>query len=201
MRRRRPPAPAGAGPPAHPSRTSGRLRVRSPGRRGMVWPRPRLAHAVLRRWIAERGQQTTDGHGARPGGAERESHAHAADDTPRLSRDRDACMKFPRRRRRPCYGARVPGRRRALFLDWGGTLAVTRDNRTVVDVSGHPRLAPNVAARLAAERPRYEACLIVSNQARISRGRDQRSRGAPARPVGRRAARPPLHRLEAVPAR
>jgi D-glycero-D-manno-heptose 1,7-bisphosphate phosphatase len=64
----------------------------------------------------------------------------------------------------------VSGRKRALFLDWGGTLAVTRDNRTVVDASGHPRLAPNVAARLAAERPRYEACFIVSNQARISRG-------------------------------
>jgi histidinol-phosphate phosphatase family protein len=64
----------------------------------------------------------------------------------------------------------VSGRTRALFLDWGGTLAVTRDNRTVVDASGHPRLAPNVAERLATERPRYEACFIVSNQARISRG-------------------------------
>ncbi len=64
----------------------------------------------------------------------------------------------------------MSGRTRALFLDWGGTLAVTRDNRTVVDANGHPRLAPNVAERLAAERPRYEACFIVSNQARISRG-------------------------------
>jgi D-glycero-D-manno-heptose 1,7-bisphosphate phosphatase len=79
-------------------------------------------------------------------------------------------MKFSRRRRRACYGARVPGRRRALFLDWGGTLAVTRDNRTVVDRDGQPRLAPNVAETLARERPRFDACFIVSNQARISRG-------------------------------
>lgn len=64
----------------------------------------------------------------------------------------------------------MSGRTRALFLDWGGTLAVTRDNRTVVDANGRPRLAPNVAERLATERPRYEACFIVSNQARISRG-------------------------------
>jgi histidinol-phosphate phosphatase family protein len=79
-------------------------------------------------------------------------------------------MKLSRRRRAPCYGARVPGRKRALFLDWGGTLAVTRDNRTVVDPNGQPRLAPNVAETLARERPRFDACFIVSNQARISRG-------------------------------
>lgn len=59
---------------------------------------------------------------------------------------------------------------RALFLDWGGTLVQTRDNRTVVDAEGHPVLMPNVAERLAVERPRYGACFIVSNQARILRG-------------------------------
>lgn len=64
----------------------------------------------------------------------------------------------------------MSGRTRALFLDWGSTLAVTRANRTVVDANGHPCLAPNVAERLATERPSYEACFIVSNQARISRG-------------------------------
>lgn len=64
----------------------------------------------------------------------------------------------------------MSGRKRALFFDWGGTLAVTRANRTVVDASGHPRLAPNVAERLARERPGFDACFIVSNQARISRG-------------------------------
>jgi histidinol phosphatase-like enzyme len=63
----------------------------------------------------------------------------------------------------------VPGRT-ALFLDWGGTLVQTRDNRTVIDDAGHPVLLPNVAERLARERPRYDACFIVSNQARISRG-------------------------------
>jgi histidinol-phosphate phosphatase family protein len=71
---------------------------------------------------------------------------------------------------RSCYGARVSGRARALFLDWGGTLAVTRDNRTVVDADGDPVLAPGVAKVIARERPRVDACFIVSNQARISRG-------------------------------
>jgi D-glycero-D-manno-heptose 1,7-bisphosphate phosphatase len=79
-------------------------------------------------------------------------------------------MKFSRRQRRLCYGARVPGRVRALFLDWGGTLAVTRHNRTVVDDQGRPVLAPNVGPTLDRERPRFDACFIVSNQARISRG-------------------------------
>jgi histidinol-phosphate phosphatase family protein len=69
-----------------------------------------------------------------------------------------------------CYGARVSGQTRALFLDWGGTLALARDNRTVVDADGRPVLMPNVPARLAAERPRFGACFIVSNQARIGRG-------------------------------
>ena len=115
-------------------------------------------------------------------------------------RDGDARMKFSRRPGRPCYGARVPGRKRALFLDWGGTLAVTRDNRTVVDANGHPCLAPNVAERLARERPRFDACFIVSNQARISRGEIseaevlRRFRWADEQ-LGR-----PFHRLAPVPA-
>jgi hypothetical protein len=32
----------------------------------------------------------------------------------------------------------VSATKRALFLDWGGTLARTRDSRTVVDAAGHP---------------------------------------------------------------
>src|SRR3989442_12087509 len=32
----------------------------------------------------------------------------------------------------------MPGTKRALFLDWGGTLALTKDNRTVVDAAGNP---------------------------------------------------------------
>jgi histidinol-phosphate phosphatase family protein len=79
-------------------------------------------------------------------------------------------MKFSRRPRRACYGARVLGRTRALFLDWGGTLALARDHRTVVDAEGRPVLMPHVPARLAAERLRFDACFIVSNQARIGRG-------------------------------
>ena len=63
----------------------------------------------------------------------------------------------------------MPGTKRALFVDWGGTLALTKDNRTVVDAAGHPALMPNVAATLARERPRFDVCFIVSNQARISR--------------------------------
>jgi D-glycero-D-manno-heptose 1,7-bisphosphate phosphatase len=64
----------------------------------------------------------------------------------------------------------MPGSKRALFLDWGGTLALTRNNRTVVDAAGHPVLMDNVVATIARERLRYAACFIVSNQARISRG-------------------------------
>jgi D-glycero-D-manno-heptose 1,7-bisphosphate phosphatase len=64
----------------------------------------------------------------------------------------------------------VSDRTRALFLDWGGTLVLTRDNRTVVDPGGDPVLMPNVAERLAGARPGFGACYIVSNQARISRG-------------------------------
>jgi histidinol-phosphate phosphatase family protein len=59
--------------------------------------------------------------------------------------------------------------RRALFLDWGGTLVLTRDQRTVVDADGNPVHMPGVAAALARERPRYDACFIVSNQARVAR--------------------------------
>jgi histidinol-phosphate phosphatase family protein len=58
----------------------------------------------------------------------------------------------------------------ALFLDWGGTLALARDHRTVVDAAGNPVLQPNVAATLARVRPRFDRCFIVSNQARIGRG-------------------------------
>ena len=64
----------------------------------------------------------------------------------------------------------MPGTKRALFIDWGGTLALTRSSRTVVDSAGHPVLMPNVAATLDRERPRFDLCFIVSNQARISTG-------------------------------
>lgn len=60
--------------------------------------------------------------------------------------------------------------KRTLFLDWGGTLARTRDNRTLVDGAGHPVLQPNVPETLARVRADYEACFIVSNQARVSKG-------------------------------
>ncbi len=60
--------------------------------------------------------------------------------------------------------------RRALFLDWGGTLVLTRNNRTVLDHDGHPVLLPNVPETLARVRPAFEACFIVSNQGRIARG-------------------------------
>ena len=59
---------------------------------------------------------------------------------------------------------------RTLFLDWGGTLALAREHRTVVDAAGNPVLMPNVAPTLARVRPRFERCYIVSNQARIGRG-------------------------------
>ena len=68
------------------------------------------------------------------------------------------------------YGRAMPPAKRALFLDWGGTLARTENNRTVVDTAGHPVLMPNVVATLARERPRFDACFIVSNQARVSKG-------------------------------
>src|SRR5438445_3510960 len=64
----------------------------------------------------------------------------------------------------------MSGPKRALFIDWGGTLALTRENRTVVDAAGDPVLMPNVAETLGRERPRFDVCFIVSNQARIGRG-------------------------------
>ena len=60
--------------------------------------------------------------------------------------------------------------RRALFLDFGGTLVALRDNRTVVDGSGNPVLMPNVPETLARRRPGFDLCFIVSNQGRIRRG-------------------------------
>jgi histidinol-phosphate phosphatase family protein len=60
--------------------------------------------------------------------------------------------------------------RRALFLDWGGTLTRLRDNRTMLDGDGNPVLMPGVAAVLARVREDYAACFIVSNQGRIARG-------------------------------
>jgi histidinol-phosphate phosphatase family protein len=59
---------------------------------------------------------------------------------------------------------------RALFLDWGGTLVLTRENRTALDADGHPVLMPRVAETLARVRPTFDACFIVSNQGRIARG-------------------------------
>jgi hypothetical protein len=53
-----------------------------------------------------------------------------------------------------CYRRAVP-ENRALFLDWGGTLAQARNNRTVVDVDGNPLLMPNVADTLARVRSRF----------------------------------------------
>src|SRR3989442_1762011 len=65
----------------------------------------------------------------------------------------------------------MPGTKRALFLDWGGTLALTQDNnQTDVDAAGNPILMPNVATVLARERPRFDVCFIVSNQPRVATG-------------------------------
>jgi histidinol-phosphate phosphatase family protein len=66
--------------------------------------------------------------------------------------------------------ATVPRRKRALFLDFGGTLTVLRDNRTLVDADGHPVLQPNVGETLARVCPAFDACFIASNQGRIGRG-------------------------------
>lgn len=60
--------------------------------------------------------------------------------------------------------------RRALFLDWGGTLTRLRDNRTLLDADGNPVLMPGVPETLARVRADYTACFIVSNQGRIARG-------------------------------
>jgi D-glycero-D-manno-heptose 1,7-bisphosphate phosphatase len=59
---------------------------------------------------------------------------------------------------------------RALFLDFGGTLARVESGRTVVSLDGNPVLMPNVAGTLAKIRPTFEACFLVSNQPRIMRG-------------------------------
>jgi D-glycero-D-manno-heptose 1,7-bisphosphate phosphatase len=67
-----------------------------------------------------------------------------------------------------CYRPSVGGR--GLFLDWGGTLVLTRDNRTVLDQEGCPVLMPHVSERLAGARPQFDGCFIVSNQGRIGRG-------------------------------
>ena len=65
----------------------------------------------------------------------------------------------------------MPGTKRALFIDWGGTLALTQDNnQTDVDAAGNPILMPNVATVLARERPRFDVCFIVSNQPRVATG-------------------------------
>jgi D-glycero-D-manno-heptose 1,7-bisphosphate phosphatase len=58
---------------------------------------------------------------------------------------------------------------RALFLDWGGTLALAGARGTVVDGHGHPVLAPHVAETLARVRPAFDFCFIVSNQPRVAR--------------------------------
>ena len=87
-----------------------------------------------------------------------------------MYRYHEVSAKLWRRRSAACYGHAVPGSKRALFIDWGGTLAFTRNNRTVVDAAGNPVLMDNVAATLKRERPRYDACFIVSNQARIAKG-------------------------------
>ncbi len=60
--------------------------------------------------------------------------------------------------------------RRALFLDWGGTLVRVAEGRTVLDAAGHPVVNANVAPTLSRVRPDFAACFIVSNQARIARG-------------------------------
>jgi D-glycero-D-manno-heptose 1,7-bisphosphate phosphatase len=58
----------------------------------------------------------------------------------------------------------------ALFLDFGGTLVRTVDNRAVVDADGNPELMPNVAETLSRVRIAFDACFIVSNQGRIAVG-------------------------------
>src|SRR2546425_11244436 len=64
----------------------------------------------------------------------------------------------------------MPGTKRALFLDWGGTLAVTKDNQTLEDAAGNPILTPNAGRGLARERPRCDVCFIVSNRPRVATG-------------------------------
>jgi D-glycero-D-manno-heptose 1,7-bisphosphate phosphatase len=82
----------------------------------------------------------------------------------------DVSVKFWQRAAACGSVARVSGKKRALFLDFGGTLVLTRDGRTVVDADGNPVLMPNVPETLARTRPGFDACFIVSNQARIAQG-------------------------------
>jgi hypothetical protein len=72
--------------------------------------------------------------------------------------------------------------RRALFLDWGGTLTRLRDNRTLLGAVGNPLLMPGVPETLALVRRDYAACFIVSNQGRMRAGRSPRSRCGGASP-------------------
>ena len=95
-------------------------------------------------------------------------------------------------------GSRDAGTKRALFLDWGGTLALTKDNRTVVDAAGNPILMPNVPTVLARARPGYDACFIVSNQARIAKGEISVAEVVRRFALGERATRSSLYRLEAL---
>ncbi len=46
----------------------------------------------------------------------------------------------------------------------------SRPASTVIVAQGNPVLMPNVAETLTPIRPGYDACFIVSNQARIGRG-------------------------------
>lgn len=64
----------------------------------------------------------------------------------------------------------MAGAKRALFVDFGGTLVLLAEGRTVVDAEGHPVLLPNVPEAVARARPGFDACFLVSNQARIGRG-------------------------------
>src|SRR2546428_4966890 len=72
----------------------------------------------------------------------------------------------------------MPGTKRALFLAWGGTLAVTKDNQTPVDAAGNPILTPNAGRVLTRERPRFAVCFIVSNQPRGAGGETGVAEGA-----------------------
>jgi D-glycero-D-manno-heptose 1,7-bisphosphate phosphatase len=60
--------------------------------------------------------------------------------------------------------------RRGLFVDWGGTLVRLADGRTALDAAGNPVIQDNVAETMARARTQFDACFIVSNQARVGRG-------------------------------
>jgi histidinol-phosphate phosphatase family protein len=82
----------------------------------------------------------------------------------------DDSMKFWRRPSPRGNVTQVTALRRALFLDFGGTLTRLENGRTLVDAEGHPVLNANVPETLARVRPGFDACFIVSNQARIGKG-------------------------------